>query len=290
MIQLVASDLDGTIVYNNEITTMDLEAVKKLKQANIKFVICTGKTYAMTKDICNQLEPAYGIFGNGTQVMNIQTREEIIKNTITNTQVMDCLEIAKKHHLHIHIYTDNKIIAQENLKYMAYRNYVLYKKQVEFEIIDSMEKYIKEKNPNVLKLILSGEKELLGVKNKIEEKENVIAIQIRKYGEYIDKIVGKGYEYLDIVPEHVTKYQALKQLSTYLHIPMEHIMAIGDNINDIEMIKHAGIGVAIGGSYEEAQKVASYVTENTVKTGGFAESVSKFISKKRSGNVYSRRI
>ena len=290
MIKLLASDLDGTIVYNNEITTMDLEAVKKMKQAEVKFVVCTGKTYAMTRDICNKLEPAYGIFGNGTQIMNIQTGEEIIRNTITNTQVIDCLEIAKKYHLHIHIYTDHKIITQEKLNYMAYRNYVLYKDQVEFEIVDSVENYIKEQNPNIFKFILSGEKDLLKVKKEIEAKENVTAIQIKKYGEYIDKIVGREYEYLDIVPKHVTKYQALIQLSAYLHIPMEKIMTIGDNINDIEMIKHAGIGVAIGGSYEEVQEVASYVTKNTVKTGGFAEAVSKFIKEKRSENVYSRGI
>ena len=290
MVKLLASDLDGTIVYNNEITTMDLEAVKKLEQAGVNFVVCTGKTYAMTKEICDKLKPAYGIFGNGTQVMNIQTGEEIIRNTITNTQVIDCLKIAKKHNLHIHIYTDNQIITQEKLNYMAYRNYVLYKDQVEFEIVDSVESYIKEQNPNILKLILSGDKELLEIKNEIEAKEEVTAIQIKKYGEYIDKIVGKEYEYLDIVPKHVTKYQALIQLSAYLNIPMEQIMAIGDNINDIEMIKHAGIGVAIGGSYEEVQKIASYVTKNTVRTGGFAEAVSKFIKEKRSENVYSRRI
>ena len=290
MIQLLASDLDGTIVYNNEITKMDLEAVKELKQMNVKFVICTGKTYAMTKDICNILEPVYGIFGNGTQIMNLQTGDEIIRNSITNAQVMECLEIAKRYDLHIHIYTDNKIIVQENLNYMAYRNYVLYKDHVKFEIVDSIEKYIKEQKPNVLKLILSGEKDLLKVKKEIESKEKVTAIQIKKYGEYIDKIVGREYEYLDIVPKHVTKYQALMQLSVYLHIPMEKIMTIGDNINDIEMIKHAGIGVAIGGSYEEVQEVASYVTKNTVKTGGFAEAVSKFIKEKRSENVYSRRI
>ena len=290
MIQLLASDLDGTIVYNNEITKMDLEAVKELKQMNVKFVICTGKTYAMTKDICNILEPVYGIFGNGTQIMNLQTGDEIIRNSITNAQVMDCLEIAKRYDLHIHIYTDNKIIVQENLNYMAYRNYVLYKDHVKFEIVDSIEKYIKEQKPNVLKLILSGEKDLLKVKKEIESKEKVTAIQIKKYGEYTDKIVGREYEYLDIVPKHVTKYQALMQLSAYLHIPMEKIMTIGDNINDIEMIKHAGIGVAIGGSYEEVQEVASYVTKNTVKTGGFAEAIDKFLIELRSEDVYSRRI
>ena len=71
---------------------------------------------------------------------------------------------------------------------------------------------------------------------------------------------------------------------------MEQIIAIGDNINDIEMIKHAGIGVAIGESYKEVQKVASYVTKNTVKTGGFAEAVDRFVKEKRSENVYSRGI
>ena len=290
MIKLLASDLDGTIVYNNDITEIDLEAVQKLKQTEVKFVVCTGKTYAMTKDICQQLEPAYGIFGNGTQIINVQTGKEIIRNTITNAQVMDCLKIAKTHHLHIHIYTDDKIIAQENLNYMAYRNYILYKDQVEFEIVDSIENYIKEQNPNILKLILSGEKELLKVKNEIESKEKVTAIRIKKRGQYIDKVVGKEYEYLDIVPKHITKYQALMQLSIYLGIPMEQIMAIGDNINDIEMIKHAGIGVAIGGSYKRVQNVASYVTKNTVKTGGFAEAIDKFVIEKRSENVYSRRI
>ena len=290
MIKLLASDLDGTIVYNNDITEIDLEAVQKLKQTEIKFVVCTGKTYAMTKDICNILEPAYGIFGNGTQIMNIQTGKEIIRNTITNAQVMDCLKIAKTHHLHIHIYTDDKIIVQENLNYMAYRNYILYKDQVEFEIVNSMENYIKEQNPNILKLILSGEKELLKVKNEIEAKEKLTAIRIKKCGQYIDKVVSKEYEYLDIVPKHITKYQALMQLSIYLGIPMEQIMAIGDNINDIEMIKHAGIGVAIGGSYKRVQNVASYVTKNTVKTGGFAEAIDKFVIEKRSENVYSRRI
>ena len=160
MIKLLASDLDGTIVYNNEITAIDLEAVQKLKQTEVKFVVCTGKTYAMTKDICHQLKPAYGIFGNGTQVMNIQTEEEIIRNTITNTQVLDCLEIAKKYNLHIHIYTNDKIIAQEKLNYMAYRNYILYKDQVQFKVVESLEKYIQEKNPNILKLVISSKKDL----------------------------------------------------------------------------------------------------------------------------------
>ena len=102
-------------------------------------------------------------------------------------------------------------------------------------------------------------------------------MQIKKYNKYKDKIINEEYEYLDIAPKNVNKYNSLEQLRNYLNISNNEVMAIGDNINDIDMIEHAKIGVAICGSYEEVTKKASYVTEKTVQDGGFAEAVYKFI-------------
>ena len=278
MIKLLASDLDGTIIdNNNQVTKDDLNVIEKLNNTTVNFAICTGKTYSMTKDICDKLNPTYGIFGNGTQIVNLKTGEEIERNVVLNDKAIHCLKIAQKNNLHVHIYTEDKIISQKELKYMAFRNYMLYKDQVQFEVVESLENYIKEKKPNILKLVISGEKDLKKLKEKIEKEEDLTAIQIRKYNEYKDKIINQEYEYLDIVPRHVTKYDALKQLSQYLNIQNDEVMAVGDNVNDIEMIKYAGVGVAIGGSYEEVKGVASYVTQNTVRNGGFAEAVYKFI-------------
>lgn len=277
IIRLLASDLDGTIIFNNQITTKDLEAVKKLKQNNIDFAICTGKTYSMTKDICDTLMPAYGIFGNGTQIIKLKTGEEIIKNTLSSEQAKACIKLAQKQNLHIHLYIDNAIIAEKTMKYMAYRNSILYKNQMQFKTVESLETYIEEQKPNILKFVISGDKDLIHTKREIEERQNLTAIQIKKYGEYRDKIVGKDYEYLDIVPKNVTKYQALKQLCDYLNISLKETMTVGDNINDIDMIRYAGIGVAVGNSYEEIKKEAFYITKNTVQTGAVAEAVDKFI-------------
>ena len=277
MVKLLASDLDGTIIDNNIVTNDNLNVINKINKKNINFAICTGKTYSMTKNICDKLKPTYGIFGNGTQIIDLKTGKEIKRNVISNVQALSCLEVAQKNKLHVHIYTENKIISQEKLKYMAFRNYKLYKDQIQFETVKSLKEYIREQKPNILKLVISGEEELKDVKRKIEKEEDLIAIQIKKYNEYKDKIINSEYEYLDIVPKHVTKYDALKQLSDYLKINNEEVMAVGDNINDIEMIKNAGIGVAIGGSYKEVKDVATYVTKNTVKSGGFAEAVYKFI-------------
>ena len=67
-IKLVASDLDGTLVdHNNLIPANNLNAIHDMEKKNIDFAICTGKTYSITKDICDKCHASYGIFGNGTQ-------------------------------------------------------------------------------------------------------------------------------------------------------------------------------------------------------------------------------
>ena len=55
-------------------------------------------------------------------------------------------------------------------------------------------------------------------------------------------------------------------------------MAIGDNLNDIDMLQNSGIGVAVANAYEEVKKVATYTTVKTVEESGFAEAVYKYIS------------
>ena len=278
MIKLIASDLDGTIIdNNNQISSYDLEAINKLNHNNINFAVCTGKTYSMTKNLCKDLKATYGIFGNGTQIINLKTGEEIVRNNITNIQAKKCINIANENNLHCHIYTDDKIISQKSLKYIAYRNYQLYKENVKFKIVDSLKEYIEQESPSILKLVISSTKDLGKVRQDILSLENLEAIQIKKYDRYKDKIIDEEYEYLDIVPKNITKYSALKQLGNYLNISNQEVMAVGDNMNDIEMIENAGIGVAIGGSYEDVINKAKYVTKNTVKTGGFAEAVYKFI-------------
>ena len=76
-IKLVASDLDGTIIdRNNKVSDRNFEAIKTLHKKNINFAICTGKSYSVSKNICNQFNAEFGIFGNGTQILNLKTGKE----------------------------------------------------------------------------------------------------------------------------------------------------------------------------------------------------------------------
>ena len=62
-----------------------------------------------------------------------------------------------------------------------------------------------------------------------------------------------------------------------MNIKPNEMLTIGDNLNDFDMVKNAGVGVAVANAYDELKAVASFTTTNPVEKGGFAEAVYKFI-------------
>ena len=165
---------------------------------------------------------------------------------------------------------------------MDLRNYKLqqdkyYDTSLGITIVEDLKQYLTFNKSNVCKLIISSETDLSDIKNEILGKEDISITTIKKYGKYKDTVIDKEYEYLDITPKNINKDTALKILRDYLNIENNEIMAIGDNLNDLEMVKNSGLGIAVANAYDELKEVAKYTTNNTVENGGFAEAVYKFI-------------
>jgi len=279
VIKLIASDLDGTIANEaNEITPSNFDAMKKINNKNINFAISTGKPYAISKKICNNCNANYGIFGNGTQIVDLKNGKEIAKTTISKEDLLFCVGVAKKYNLHMHLYTDNRIVT-EKLEYMDLRNYLLNKEpsDLEFKMTKNIKSYVEHTKENIFKFVISSEYNLSSVKEEILENANLDILHIKKYGKTKDTVINKEYEYLDITPKNISKGEALKVLGNYLQINSKEIMAIGDNINDISMVQEAGIGVAVANAYDSLKQIATYTTARTVEEGGFAEAIEKYI-------------
>ena len=75
--------------------------------------------------------------------------------------------------------------------------------------------------------------------------------------------------WLDIAPEGVSKASALADVAAELGVAQADVLAIGDGRNDIEMLRWAGRGVAMGQAPLEVQEAADDVTE-TVDNDGVA--------------------
>ena len=87
-----------------------------------------------------------------------------------------------------------------------------------------------------------------------------------------------NYQCAEVVTmhSHCSKATALKALAETLNIPMEQVMAIGDGINDREMVQEAGWGVAMGHASPTLKAVANAVT-GTNTEDGLAQAIERYI-------------
>lgn len=71
----------------------------------------------------------------------------------------------------------------------------------------------------------------------------------------------------DVVEREASKANGLMRVCRYYGISMENTVAFGDSMNDYEIIREAGVGIAMGNSIEELKQVADYVTDDIGRDG-----------------------
>ena len=82
--------------------------------------------------------------------------------------------------------------------------------------------------------------------------------------------------YCEITHIDATKGKAILALCEHWGIDIRDVRAVGDQDNDIEMIKTAGIGVAMGNATQGLKDVADFITK-TVDDDGIVYAVEKFV-------------
>ncbi len=76
-----------------------------------------------------------------------------------------------------------------------------------------------------------------------------------------------GASFLEVGPAGVTKATGLERLCRRRGIEASDVVAFGDNINDVEMLAWAGLGVAMGNAAPEAKAAAHRVTASNDEDG-----------------------
>lgn len=93
-------------------------------------------------------------------------------------------------------------------------------------------------------------------------------------------------EYLEFTAPGVTKGWAVRWLARRLGLPLESVMALGDQYNDLEMLEAVGQGVAMGGAPEPVRHAARYVT-GTVGEDGAAQALEALVLGRGSPEVWA---
>ena len=289
MYKLIAVDLDGTLLNSyGEISKENKEAIKKAIDKGVQVVIASGRMPSSIENFCTEINAnRYLIAGNGTLIYDTEEQEIIYDRFMEKQKVLNIIKICEENSIYYSIYTENSIITKSlnyNVLYYQYENSKKPEhKKTKINIVEDVYKYIDEINTMpLLKMTVCDNNQVIfnSIIRKLRELKDIDVLDVehmsRKVIKSGTKDVSIEYFYTEITNLNVNKWNALKVIIEKLDIKPEEVMAIGDNINDIEMVQNAGMGVVMGNSALKAMKIGNS-TQSDNNSSGVAEAIEKYI-------------
>ena len=111
------------------------------------------------------------------------------------------------------------------------------------------------------------------------EEQNKLLTKIANLIKPLSSTTFSKPDYLEIIPTGVNKAKALAQVVRTLGLELSHVAAVGDGLNDLEMLKEVGLGIAMGNAAESVKSAAKWVT-GTNDEEGVAQAVARLISER----------
>lgn len=262
-------DMDGTTLDDKkQMSEETVDALKKASEAGHEIVVATGRTcvsaeYLRTHFGLDRLGCRYMIVYNGAGIMDCETKEMLYAKRLTMEQVHALIDVARREHIYLHTYTEDKVLTEKEDENLAI---YLSRTNMEALIVPDMKKVLEEPPYKMLAINIRNPEKMY------EFKEKLTACVEGKADIYFS-----SREYLEIVPQGVNKGAALQMFCSKKGIPLEHAIAVGDENNDISMLKAAGIGCAVANAQEDVKAAADYVTENDNNHSAVAEVIGRFV-------------
>ena len=255
MYKIVAIDLDGTLLNSfGEITARTKEVLKKAIEKGVKIVLASGRPVSAIENIANEIgSEEYLISGNGALVYDIRQKQIIYDKFLTKEQVLEIVDICEENSIYCNIYTELEVIAKSlNYNVLFYHKENSKKpegKRTNINIVSNLRKYIEEldEDSKFLKVTVCDPNRLIfnGIIRKLR---NIETIDVLDVSHMSRKTIKDGtddvqieYFYTEITNKNVNKWTAIEYLLEIENINSEEVMAIGDNVNDKEMIENAGL-------------------------------------------------
>ena len=232
----------------------------------------------------------YIICGNGTLIYDLQKEKIIYDAFMEKEKVLEIIKICEENSIYYNVYTQNEVLTKTLNYNVLFYDKENSKKPIEkptnINIVENIPKYIKENpNINILKMTICDSDKIIFSsiikKLKMIPKIDILDIEhmSKKNIKFGSEDIPIEYFYTEITKENTNKWTAIEFLIKMLGIKREEVIAIGDNINDKEMIENAGLGVAMGQSILEVNKIGDvFVKDNN--SDGVAEAINKYVNTK----------
>ena len=245
-------DIDGTLFeQGNEVPESTVKAIHQLRKNGHLAFVCSGRSRIMVPETpilsvgFDGLIAACGMYGSfGEKIL--------FDEEMSCEQLSDIIPVLK---------STGTMYILEGTEYIYYDELTIH-----HAIDDWYVRSIKEMVPERFRVVPETIEEIHA--NKIS-----IQVPMSRKEEVFER--AKNYFQLllheeniaEIVPYGFTKAAGIQRMCELLGIAREDTLAVGDSVNDIEMLRYAQVGIVMGNGTQIAKENADYVTTDINEDG-----------------------
>lgn len=261
--RLLALDLDGTLLTDGlTVDPRDRTALERARAGGVEVTLLTGRMLPSVWPFLAELQiTAPVVLYNGALIHDPRFGHQTVLGRLPARLASQLLGLAYHRPVDAQLYLGSELlIAQETPAQRAF----LDKERLSARQVGDLAAAVSD---DPIKLLFIGEP---GVLDELE----------RRWGRLVAgeaRLVRSQANYLECLAPNVDKGIALKVVAGSLQIPMEAVIAVGDQPNDVEMLEVAGLGVAVASAHPACRAAADVVLERTNNEAAVEEVAARFL-------------
>lgn len=252
MIKLIVTDLDGTFLdENREISDEAVEMVQTLRSRGVDFTFITGRPWRGARRFALRADIRIPTITCNGAVINDGDRV-LWSAPMALGPLRELMEGATARGLTVLYSKDGGEAALSETGWTRARSYAIAAPDWDSQRADKVN-------------LISGDRreafrDLTPLMDALEDRYEIV-----RYGDEGCEIAGKG----------VHKAGALERYAALRGVSLEEVLAVGDNENDLRMLRLAGVGAAVANATDSAKAAADYICRSS-RTEGVLEAVRRF--------------
>ena len=265
-VRLLAIDLDGTLLDNDrQLVPKNAEAVRRAASSGITIVLASGRTQPSMQPFVESL----GVGGplicaNGAHVL-AGDGSELAHHPLAARPREILIRYALEHGFHLNAYTRDELLFLKQSKWGDLYQHRLRSMTPRIATAEEM------MEASLSKLMLVGvPSQIPGVRSYLEPLVDPSEARLTE----------SEPEYIEFLSPKADKSIGLATVASHLGIRAEESSAIGDYLNDLDMLKWVGVSGAVGNAREEVKSAVHFVV-NTNESGGVAEFIDSVLLRGR---------
>lgn len=262
-IKLVAIDLDDTLLDSGlQITPECARAIQAVRDKGVLVTLATGRMHRSALPYARQLSMDLPLITyQGALVKRAFSSEVMYYKPLPRVSAGELIEFFKDRCLHCHAYSEDELFMEELTPEGQYYEELAGIKAI---LVDDLAEMVRRNDTMKIMAIIKDQALLLSLYEELTSRYPELHITRSKpiFLEAMDIEANKGL--------------ALQVVAGHFGIRQEEVLAIGDSYNDLDMIRWAGVGVAMANARPEVKEAADYITKSNDEHG-VAEALHKFV-------------